>query len=136
MLRVAVCVAKRLEQRANPKSMLTHPRTRTPTIAPALISTPIHTHVRMRTYARALAGFAVSPNVILIMRIVHGLAQLSAYPTQSHLLTTPGHPPTHSRADDAQVTLSIENADGTTTPSGWSTRKENGGNGTSSCAPC
>ena len=29
----------------------------------------------------------------------------------------------------AQVTLSIENADGTTTPSGWSTRKENKGDG-------
>ena len=28
-----------------------------------------------------------------------------------------------------QVTLSIENDDGTLTPSGWSTRKENGGNG-------
>ena len=35
----------------------------------------------------------------------------------------------HARSDDAQVTLSIENDDGTTTPSGWSTRKENGGNG-------
>jgi len=30
---------------------------------------------------------------------------------------------------DCMVTLSIENKDGTTTPSGWSTRKENGGDG-------
>jgi hypothetical protein len=30
---------------------------------------------------------------------------------------------------DAMVTLSIENADGTLTPSGWSTRKENKGDG-------
>ena len=29
----------------------------------------------------------------------------------------------------AQVTLSIENADGSLTPSGWSTRKEGGGDG-------
>ena len=30
---------------------------------------------------------------------------------------------------DAQVTLSIENPDGSLTPSGWSTRKEGGGDG-------
>lgn len=29
---------------------------------------------------------------------------------------------------DSQVTLSIENDDGTITPAGWSTRKEGGGN--------
>ncbi len=41
------------------------------------------------------------------------------------------HPPsnTHSTADDAQVTLSIEGPDGKLTPSGWSTRKEGGGDG-------
>ena len=47
------------------------------------------------------------------------------------------HPsyPFHAAADadsllqyDSQVTLFIENADGSTTPSGWSTRKEGGGN--------
>jgi FKBP-type peptidyl-prolyl cis-trans isomerase 2 len=32
-------------------------------------------------------------------------------------------------AYDAQVTLFIEEADGSTTPSGWSTRKEGGGDG-------
>jgi hypothetical protein len=34
---------------------------------------------------------------------------------------------TTASAYDAQVTLSIENADGSLTPSGWSTRKESGG---------
>ena len=37
----------------------------------------------------------------------------------------PGNRPvTTSRSYDAHVTLSIENADGTTTPSGWSTRTD------------
>lgn len=36
---------------------------------------------------------------------------------------------TRNHAYDAQVTLSIENADGSLTPSGWSTRKEGGGDG-------
>ena len=36
---------------------------------------------------------------------------------------------TKSHSYDAMVTLMIENADGSTTPSGWSTRKENGGDG-------
>ena len=36
---------------------------------------------------------------------------------------------TKEHAYDAQVTLSIEHDDGTTTPSGWSTRREGGGNG-------
>ena len=36
---------------------------------------------------------------------------------------------TGSSTYDCQVTLSIENKDGSTTPSGWSTRKENGGDG-------
>ena len=41
-----------------------------------------------------------------------------------------GAPPvTSAHSYDAHVTLMIENADGTTTPSGWSTRKENGGDG-------
>lgn len=35
---------------------------------------------------------------------------------------------TTKHAYDAQVTLSIEGADGKLTPSGWSTRKEGGGN--------
>jgi len=39
------------------------------------------------------------------------------------------NPVTKAFQYDAQVTLSIENADGSLTPSGWSTRKENGGNG-------
>ena len=36
---------------------------------------------------------------------------------------------TKSHQYAAQVTLSIENADGSLTPSGWSTRKEGGGDG-------
>ena len=36
---------------------------------------------------------------------------------------------TKAHAYAAQVTLSIENADGSLTPSGWSTRKEGGGDG-------
>ena len=36
---------------------------------------------------------------------------------------------TTAHAYDSQVTLSIENSDGSLTPSGWSTRKEGGGNG-------
>ena len=36
---------------------------------------------------------------------------------------------TTKHAYDAQVTLSIEGADGKLTPSGWSTRKEGGGDG-------
>ena len=36
---------------------------------------------------------------------------------------------TSHRSDDAQVTLSIEGPDGKLTPSGWSTRKEGGGDG-------
>ena len=36
---------------------------------------------------------------------------------------------TKASSYDAMVTLSIENADGTTTPSGWSTRAEHGGDG-------
>ena len=44
-------------------------------------------------------------------------------PPPPHLL------PTRSHAYDSQVTLSIEAADGSTTPSGWSTRKEGGGDG-------
>ena len=43
----------------------------------------------------------------------------------------PGNAPvTGACSYDAMVTLSIENlADGSITPSGWSTRKENGGDG-------
>lgn len=41
-------------------------------------------------------------------------------------------PVTTASSYDAMVTLSIENEDGSTTPSGWSTRKEHNGNG----APC
>jgi hypothetical protein len=42
----------------------------------------------------------------------------------------PGNAPvTKASAYDAQVTLSIEAADGSLTPSGWSTRKEGGGDG-------
>lgn len=36
---------------------------------------------------------------------------------------------TKAHSYDAQVTLSIENADGSLTPSGWSTRREAGGDG-------
>ena len=36
---------------------------------------------------------------------------------------------THSSSYDSMVTLYIENMDGSITPSGWSTRKENGGDG-------
>ena len=36
---------------------------------------------------------------------------------------------TTDHAYDSMVTLSIEHADGTTTPAGWSTRLEDGGNG-------
>ena len=38
-------------------------------------------------------------------------------------------PVTRAHAYDSHVTLSIEHDDGTTTPAGWSTRAENGGNG-------
>ena len=42
----------------------------------------------------------------------------------------PGNSPVSgSHSYDAHVTLSIENSDGSLTPSGWSTRKENGGTG-------
>ena len=44
--------------------------------------------------------------------------------------SAPGNPPvTNTKMYNAMVTLSIEGNDGSLTPSGWSTRRENGGDG-------
>ena len=68
------------------------------------------------------------------MALLYYLSLLVAAVAQNVVVETINPQPGNRQVDtkhqyDSQVTLSIENADGTLTPSGWSTRKEGGGDG-------
>ncbi len=60
-------------------------------------------------------------SVITIMASAVRVEILAPLPTNAKV--------TKAHSYDAQVTLSIEGSDGSLTPSGWSTRKEAGGDG-------
>ena len=80
----------------------------------------------LKTCALLLALVFAAPEIMASSSSVR-VEILSAAPRNA--------PVTRASSYAAQVTLSIENADGSLTPSGWSTRKENGGDGRV-CSEC